>query len=96
MLVLVQEVREAAPRLVDLDPSAGVELAPQFEQELGHLGSGVELGLDLRENAASLPEGAVLSGAALGVTLCDELDCAEGAMLDSRPGLHWPNVAKAR
>lgn len=94
MLVLVQDVREAGVRLLDLDDAARFELATEVEQQVGHLGAAAELALDPSERAAALPERAVLARATLGVALGDQLDRAELMMLVL--GLHAARLPRER
>ena len=77
MLVLVEDVREARVRLLELDHASGIELVAEVEEEPGDLGAPVELRLDPREDASALPERAFLSGAAIRVARGDQLDRAE-------------------
>lgn len=77
MLLLVEDVREARVRLLQLDRVARLELAAQVEEDLCHLGAAVELRLDSREHAATVPERAAVAGTALGMPLGDELERAQ-------------------
>ena len=77
--------------VLDLDGSPRFELPSQAEQDLRDLRPVVELVLDTRQRTAPIPECAGLSGAALGVTFGDELDCAELTVLGVR--LHAPKLA---
>ena len=56
------------------------ELPPNGEQKLGDAAAAVEIGLDALENAAVLPVRARCSGTALGPTLGNQLDHAQGAV----------------
>ncbi len=81
---------EAGACVVELDNPSGLELAAEVEEELRDLGPPVELGLDPRERAATIPESTVLAGAAIRVALGDEFDRAELAVLE--PSLHGLTV----
>lgn len=93
VLLLVEDVREARSGVVHLDLATRLQLAAQVEQDPCDLGTVVELVLDPGEGAALLPERAHVPGAALGVTLGDELDGAELPVLGL--GLHGPTVPAA-
>ena len=82
---------EADVRLLERDLAARLELAPEVDEDPGDLGPVGEVGLDASEDAAVLPESALLAGAALGVSLGDQLDRAQGAVLAAR--LHGSTVA---
>ena len=75
---------EERPRVGKVDRAAGVELAPQLQEQCRNLGLTVEVGLDPAQHATVLPECALLAGAAIGVTLGNQLDRAERAVAFGR------------
>jgi alkylmercury lyase-like protein len=77
-------VRELPADIGDLHLSPVGELSAEVDQELRDVRSALELVLDAGQGAAALPERARLAGAALGVSLRDELDRAELPVLSCR------------
>jgi len=76
----VENVRQGRARLLDPEGSAAREIAAEAQQELRHLGPVVELRLDPGEDAAAIPERALIARTTSGVTLGDQLDRAERAV----------------
>src|SRR5262245_58016656 len=61
----------------DADLASGLQLAAQVDEVPGDLWSFAQLRLDPRQHAAVLPERALLTRAAVGVPVRDQLDRAE-------------------
>ena len=74
-------MRQRGARFLDLEGSAAREIVAEAQQEIRHLGSVVELRLDPSEDAATVPEHAVIARTTSSVTLGDQLDRAERAVL---------------
>ena len=84
---------EGRARPLDLHGATCLELVAQVEQQLRHLRPRVELHLDAGKDAAAVPDGARLSGAAVGMALGDQLDGAERQVLLG--GVHALTLADA-